>query len=1123
MTEVTWAIAAPVGENVPVTTCAACGAANPAEFRFCGSCGAALGARACPSCGFAVPIGHRFCGQCGSPLGPTAAGPPGPDPIDRPGLASAVADERKLATVLFADVVGFTSMSEGADPETVARTVDAAFRRMAEVVTQHGGTVDKYLGDCLMAVFGVPRAHDNDAERAVAAGLAMRELGGDLAFSIGINTGEVMVTAVGRDGEITVIGDTVNVAARLEKAAGPGEVLVGRLTAELAGSGVVFRDRQPVVLKGKRDPVGVWEAVALRADAAGGLAACDRPPLVGRADELAFLRAQWRQTVQGTRSAVVLLCGDAGVGKTRLIDELAEELEPEGAHVVRATYPAYGGMGGPRVAAQVVRQLGPSGDLDIDARARSLAGELHPSLRAIDPGAIEKEQLWAFHRLIEMKAAERPIFLSIDDIHRCTDRTLELLAELMYRVADVPILLVLVGRPDPPDWLTSFPTATTVRLSALTDAQAASLAQSLVADGPLGPAAVAALVARSGGNPLHLRELVGVVRAQGGLVASDDGWSLAGGIALPPSLHAILAARLDHLPAVEKQCLQHVAVLGDAATRSQVEALGTAEAAGALRALVVSRLLRQTSHDAYDIADPLVREVAYETLPRHVRGALHQRAAAVAESSLERARHLDRAARYLDSDRELAAEAATALGTASTELLERRRTLDGIQVGLRAVELGFAEPAALLAIALALTDVGRSQDALAVLDRFPDVTDDPVLEAERVHARGAAVMVQSPADSLPMLEEAAERWAALGNDLKEGWAWSNRGVALFFLGRSADSEESLLRGLARFREVKSREGELSVYRFLSLVRPDDARVATWLAEALAHAEAVGDRTGQLNSLDVLMWNSYLRLRLGGEADAAAATDFTRRFTDLAREMGVRDWNRQGFAVQSNLARLTGRMAEAERFAAAAAGTSGELAAAEADATSHSLATLAAATSWSAAVAAGRAAGPPPVATLSTDPIVALAGVIVGEELLFSGRIGEIDFDNLAGYPRPAMHGIEAIVGGMLEVLSRLVRGDLERARLSALEAAEVARKVDALPAWAAATALLAELAVRMDGEAGMPEAQRLLAELPQPSPGGVAGALILRARATMGEPGAAEALAAATRALHAAGLAAGIG
>src|SRR5438067_1938594 len=234
--------------------CGSCGTENPAGFKFCGQCGTGLAA-GCPSCGFVNPEGFRFCGECGASLAGELTTPP-PAPV-------ATQDERKLATVLFADVVGFTSLAENADPETVARVVDAAFRRMGEVVASHGGTVDKYMGDCLMAVFGVPQAHDDDAERAIAAGLAMRELGGDLAFSIGINTGEVMVASVGRDQDATVMGDTVNVAARLEKAAGPGEVLVGRVTAQLAGDRVVLRERDPVVLKGKRDPVEVWEAVGL--------------------------------------------------------------------------------------------------------------------------------------------------------------------------------------------------------------------------------------------------------------------------------------------------------------------------------------------------------------------------------------------------------------------------------------------------------------------------------------------------------------------------------------------------------------------------------------------------------------------------------------------------------------------------------------------------------------------------------------------------------------------------------------------------------------------------------------------------------------------------------------------
>src|SRR5947209_13815196 len=392
-----------------MAVCGSCGADNPAGFRFCGSCGTALGMPACPSCGFANPPGQHFCGQCGSRLSDSAtsdaAGVPAtPRATSSPG-------ERKLATILFADVVGFTSLSENSDPEAVARTVDAAFRRMAEVVESHGGTVDKYLGDALMAVFGVPVAHDDDAERSVAAALAMRDLGGDLAFSIGINSGEVMATAVGRDGDVTVIGDAVNVAARLEKTASGGEVLVGPLTAELAAGGIAFRERQPVILKGKRDPVPVFEVLGLRE---GGASAAtverDRPPLIGRDDDLAFLRAQWRRVVRDQRASVLLVTGEAGMGKTRLLEELEGEITDEAA-VAHTRYPAYGGLGGPQVAKEIAEQLGPMGDVEIDVRIKSVAGEMDPSLLELDPEAFRQEQLWAYRRYLESKAAEQPVLI----------------------------------------------------------------------------------------------------------------------------------------------------------------------------------------------------------------------------------------------------------------------------------------------------------------------------------------------------------------------------------------------------------------------------------------------------------------------------------------------------------------------------------------------------------------------------------------------------------------------------------------------------------------------------------------------------------------------------------------
>jgi class 3 adenylate cyclase len=296
-------------------TCGACGAANPATSRFCGSCGAPLAGLRCPSCAALNPEGAHFCGQCGTAL----EGAPAPTPV--------AVEERKLATVLFADVVGFTSLAERTDAEAVARTVDSAFRRLGDVVAEYGGTVDKYMGDSLLAVFGVPAAHDDDAERAVAAGLAMREVGGDLAFSIGINTGEVMVTSL-VDGQTTVIGDAVNVAARLEKAAAAGQVLVGELTARLAGRRVLFDEGRPLVVKGKREPVNVFAAVGLRDSGHQHEDDAGRPPLVGREADLAFLLAQWERTVAERRPGMVLVVGEPGVGTTRLVEELCTRVSP---------------------------------------------------------------------------------------------------------------------------------------------------------------------------------------------------------------------------------------------------------------------------------------------------------------------------------------------------------------------------------------------------------------------------------------------------------------------------------------------------------------------------------------------------------------------------------------------------------------------------------------------------------------------------------------------------------------------------------------------------------------------------------------------------------------------------
>jgi class 3 adenylate cyclase/tetratricopeptide (TPR) repeat protein len=1004
----------------------------------------------------------------------------------------AVPDERKLATVLFADVVGFTSLSESTDPELVARSVDAAFRRMADVVTEHGGTVDKYLGDCLMAVFGVPQSHDNDAERAVAAGLAMRGLGGDLAFSIGINSGEVMVTAVGRDGEVTVIGDAVNVAARLEKAAGPGEVLIGPLTKQLAGSRVATGERRAVVLKGKRDPLDVWEATAVVTaveDPHG-----ERPPLVGRDDDLAFLRAQWRRTVRDRRAGVLLLCGDAGLGKSRLIDELAESLRDE-ARVVRTTYPAYGGTATSRIAVQIVKQLGFTGKDEVDVRAGSMGGEVHPSLRAIEPEARHKEQLWAFRRLIETKAREMPILLVIEDVHRSGEQTLGLLAELVARLPDVPLLLLLAGRPDASAWLSSFPTATTVRLEPLSPADGATLVDALAAGRELAPAARADLVVRGGGNPLHLRELVAVVRAR----SSDP----TQGFALPPTLQAILAARLDALPPAQKQCLQCVAVFGDRATERQVSAIGAQDADRNLRELAAVGLLRHHSEGGFEVGDPLMREVAYETQPRQLRGERHRLAADETSDPVERTRHLDLAATYLPGDEDVTALAAEALRSTGLELLADQRLADAVTMLDRARQLGASDADLLLKLGRAQGDLGRVEDALATLALVPD-DGSPAIAAELLHARGNALMFRDSPAAAVDLEQAVERWTALGRPLDGAWAHANLGVALFLQGSVADSERELQTALDLFEDLGDVAGATAVHRFWGLLRPDDPRILGWLESALRAAEAAGDRTGQLNTLSALAWNHYFRARLGGPPEIAPTLARLAQMEELAESLGSADLLGHGYAIKADLCRLAGDLD------GAADATDRLRRMASDESTLHH---LAAALGYVVARARGERPDIPAIPE-SPDPLVSLALAIIAQELILQGDVG----DARLLFPRATrieVRTLERMIGGFIESTLALLEGDLEAARAIAEPMLEAARQVEAYATESAALAALA-IAAACDGDRAA--ATALLDQQTAPPTAGTAATLVWRARAVLGEPGAAERLQEAATKLGAPGL-----
>jgi class 3 adenylate cyclase len=312
--------------------CVSCGAANPEGARFCMSCGKPL-AHACPSCGTAVPDGARFCMGCGSALDADVQAPPAARVHTPPEHEP---EERRLASVLFADLSGFTAASEVLDPEAARTLSDRCLRRLTEEVVRFGGTVDKYIGDNVMAVFGVPATHEDDAERAVRAGLAMQEAmlelaagGVELSLRVGVNTGEVIAGKVADS--YTVMGDTVNVAARLQTAAQPGAVVVGERTARATAAAVEYRELVPLELKGKAERVRAWEAVqTLGAEPSGRINVGLSTPLVGRADELELMESvATRMAREGSRQLVTVV-GQAGVGKSRLLVELTQRLVERG-------------------------------------------------------------------------------------------------------------------------------------------------------------------------------------------------------------------------------------------------------------------------------------------------------------------------------------------------------------------------------------------------------------------------------------------------------------------------------------------------------------------------------------------------------------------------------------------------------------------------------------------------------------------------------------------------------------------------------------------------------------------------------------------------------------------------
>jgi class 3 adenylate cyclase/tetratricopeptide (TPR) repeat protein len=642
-------------------TCPNCGAPTPPDLRFCGACGASL-ERACPSCGQTWAPSFRFCGNCGTPLGSASDARSAP-------AAGVTPEERKVVTVIFADLSGSTEMATRLDPEDLRGVLRPFFDAMVEEIERFGGTVEKFIGDAVMAVFGVPVAHEDDPERAVRAAFAMqarmgalnREVteraGGDLDLRVGVNTGEVLAAhSSHREGYVT--GEVVNVAARLQTVAESGAVVVGRRTRDATLATIAYHDLGPAELKGIDEPVAVYEALpdrrpeeARRPDA----------PMVGRDDELDLLRLVLGRAEKLAKPGLVTLVGPPGIGKSRLAGEFLQDLDAAGTErvtVVRGRCLPYDG--GPyRPMAEILKV--DAGILDSDPpalileKARTQLGRRFAAddslgtsevllsaigidagsdpLAGVEPAAAGRAIAGAWRRYFESLCAERPVVALIEDIHWADDAVLGLVESLSARTVGALVLLC-TARPQlwdvRPSWGAGVRDANVVDLPPLSDSEGRSVIEGLLGGRPPDDV-VDQITARAGGNPFFTGELLRMMVEDGTLERTGTEWTRTRPLpsSLPDTVQRVIASRIDLLEPAQKRVIQDAAVVGRVFWVGAVLPLGGSEVEAQLDGLIDKGFVRERDSSAIagerelTFHHTLTRDVAYESIPHGRRREAH--------------------------------------------------------------------------------------------------------------------------------------------------------------------------------------------------------------------------------------------------------------------------------------------------------------------------------------------------------------------------------------------------------------------------------------------------------------------------------------------------------------------
>jgi len=818
----------------------------------------------CPACGRENPADSRFCGSCGAAL---AEAPP-------------ARDVRKTVTVVFCDVTGSTALGEQLDPESLRRVMGRYFDEMQAVVERHEGIVEKFIGDAVMAVFGVPVLHEDDALRAVRAAAEMRErleaLNGELErdwgtriqVRTGVNTGEVVAGDVGGGGQRFATGDAVNVAKRFEEAAPAGEILLGEPTYRLVRDAVEVEPVEALELKGKDERVPAYRLLAVESGAEGRARRLDSP-MVGRERERTLLLQAYERARDDRACQLFTVLGAAGVGKSRLVAEFLSELGPE-ATIARGRCLSYGegitfwpilemvrALHGDQFQTSIATKLGDQENAEL------IADRIAAAVGVAESATAGEETFWAIRKLFEAHARDRPFVAVLDDV-QWGQRTLhDLIEHVSDWSRDAPILLVCLARPElldeRPGWGGGKFNATSVLLEPLNEEEAGRLVENFLGQAQLEAAVGQRVTEAAEGNPLFVEEMLAMLIDDGLLERRNGGWAATGDlgdVAVPPTIQALLGARLDRLAPDERAVIERASIEGKVFHRGSVAELAPPEIGAHvmkhLQALVRMELVRPergelAGEDAFRFRHLLIRDAAYEGMPKALRAELHERFADWLERMVSGREaeyeeilgyHLEQAYRYRaelapvdEAARYVAERAASRFASAAQRALLRGDGPAGANLLSRAADLlpkVDARRAELLlelgsrAALIELGELERAEDVLLEAVETARACGERVLEV-RATLEHHLLRVLVDKTAFEALKEAAEQAIVelelIGDDAALAHGWS---------------------AIAQVHLMESQGGAMA-----------DAS-----ERALEHARRAGDRTLEVESHVWLLRNSW---------------------------------------------------------------------------------------------------------------------------------------------------------------------------------------------------------------------------------------------------------------------------